>query len=151
MKIPYETAPEIRVKLEIENTQDKQLKIIGEYLLDKFKSDLPLALAYQERKITLDKIFDYVRAQAQAQAQNGCAMVEDNEVFGWVLHYVQDEKIKITEDTDLTLGEEKAKAETPKTTKTKAEKPKTETKKQAEPKEKKKVDTDLYEQLLLDL
>lgn len=35
--------------------------------------------------------FAYIREQARKQAKNGCAMVEDCVVYGWAVHYFEDE------------------------------------------------------------
>lgn len=35
--------------------------------------------------------FAYIRSQAQKMAKDGCAMVEDATVYGWAVHYFEDE------------------------------------------------------------
>lgn len=35
--------------------------------------------------------FSYIRDQAKKQAKDGCAMVEDAVVYGWAVHYFEDE------------------------------------------------------------
>jgi len=37
--------------------------------------------------VTISKMWEYVRAEAKKQAQNGCAMIDDDEVYGWGRHY----------------------------------------------------------------
>ncbi len=37
---------------------------------------------------------DYVKSQAKERAMNGVAMVEDIEVFGWAIHYFEEDSIK---------------------------------------------------------
>lgn len=35
----------------------------------------------------------YCKAKAKQRAQNGCACIEDTEVFGWVVHYFEEDSI----------------------------------------------------------
>lgn len=43
---------------------------------------------------TLNGFFAYARGEAQKLAVNGCACVEDQTVFGWAIHYFEEEDIK---------------------------------------------------------
>ena len=45
----------------------------------------------QNKNIT--DMFKYIENQARKQAINGCAMIEDQEVFGWAVHYYDEENI----------------------------------------------------------
>ena len=36
----------------------------------------------------------YVKSQVKHRAENGCAMVEDSEVFGMVVHYFEEDSIR---------------------------------------------------------
>jgi hypothetical protein len=45
-------------------------------------------------KKTLKGFFVYARGEAQKLAINGCACVEDQTVFGWAIHYFEEEEIK---------------------------------------------------------
>ena len=45
------------------------------------------ALLAQEHK-TWERAWEYVRNKAQKQAQNGCAMIDDDVVYGWFDEYV---------------------------------------------------------------
>ena len=38
-------------------------------------------------------MFKYIEKQARNQAVNGCAMIEDQEVFGWAVHYYDEENV----------------------------------------------------------
>lgn len=92
-----------RLEVEIQSQSDNMCKIIGNYLLEKMKSDNVLKSCYFDRKITLTSIYDYVIKCAKQKLENKSGAVEDKEVFGWVLHYVQDEKVEISKDNELTL------------------------------------------------
>lgn len=43
---------------------------------------------------TLKGFFAYARGEAQKLAINGCACVEDRTVFGWAIHFFEEEDIK---------------------------------------------------------
>lgn len=45
-------------------------------------------------KKTLKGFFAYARGEAQELAVNGCACVEDQTVFGWAIHYFEEDEIK---------------------------------------------------------
>ena len=47
-------------------------------------------------KKTLDTFMSYANEEARKQAEQGakCAMVEDNVVFGWLIHYFQEDTIE---------------------------------------------------------
>jgi hypothetical protein len=46
---------------------------------------------------TMAGCMDFIRNEAKKKAVNGCACIEDKEVFGWAIHYFEEE----------TLNEEK--------------------------------------------
>lgn len=105
IKLDYNMDSIERLKIEIENSKEQNEKIIGEYLLNQFKIDEVLKNAYKERKITLSAIgkFVYECAKKELNSKNG--MIADSVVYGWVLHFVQDEPVKLTEAEtyELTL------------------------------------------------
>jgi hypothetical protein len=66
----------------------------------------------------LDKCIQYIKSQAQKQAKQGFAAIEDDVVYGWAVHYYQEDNVEVNEKV-------KAKVVTPK-----ADKPKEAEKKQ---------------------
>ena len=68
--------------------------------------------------------FAYIRSQAQKMAKDGCAMVEDATVYGWAVHYFEDEWQADTKKKAAAKAKEaaaKAKAEAEKKAKEEAE------------------------------
>lgn len=110
LEIDFSLDPVERIKLEIENIDDCNAKEIGEYLIEQFANDEVLKNCYKDRKITLDAVNKFVTECAKKQLNNKNGRITDKVVFGWVLHYVQDEPVEIT------------KAETQKITLTKVDK-----------------------------
>lgn len=110
--LDFSLDPAERIKIEIDNTEDANEKAIGSYLLEQFAKDEVLKNCYKDRKITLNAISKYIVECAKKYLKNKNGMIEDKIVFGWVLHYVQDEEVKIpvAETYELTpLDKDKAK------------------------------------------
>ena len=42
-------------------------------------------------KHTLQDCFDYIRNEAKKQAVNGVAAIEDRQVYGWAVHYFEED------------------------------------------------------------
>lgn len=43
---------------------------------------------------TLQQCWSYITAEARKLAQNGCACIEDVKVFGWAVHFFEEDEIK---------------------------------------------------------
>lgn len=82
---------------------------------------------------TLKGFFVYARGEAQKLAVNGCACVEDRTVFGWAIHYFEEEEIKEPTAAKKAKATESTKA--PVKAK-KDEKPSTRTEKTKKPEDK---------------
>lgn len=74
---------------ECKNVKDANLKLICDYLLG--RQDMQEKLNNPNKSI--DKMFSYVRSQAKKKAVNGCAVIKDTEVFGWAVHYYDEEEV----------------------------------------------------------
>lgn len=53
-----------------------------------------LAAKINSGQKTLQSCFDYIRGEAKKQAKGGCAMISDAVVFGWAIHYFEEDSIK---------------------------------------------------------
>ena len=86
--------------------------------LDKMaQQDFAFAERYKLEGKTLDKCVAYITSQAKKQAKNGCAAIEDAVVYGWAVHYYQED------DKSLGLVKEAPKAKVTIQSKPKEEKP----------------------------
>lgn len=74
---------------ECKNVKSADLKLICDYLLG--RQDIQEKLNNPNKSI--DKMFSYVRSQAKKKAVNGCAVIKDTEVFGWAVHYYDEEDV----------------------------------------------------------
>lgn len=91
---------------ECKNVNDKNLKLICDYLLG--RQDMQEKLNNPNKSI--DKMFDYVRSKAKEKAVNECATIIDVEVFGWAVHYYDEEDAGGDEEQPSRLNLESAKA-----------------------------------------
>lgn len=96
-----------RLQKEIDFTDDQYKKVVGNFLIEEFKKDEPLRMAYFTRKVALDAVWDFIVAQARkaAKGKNSCVM-SDQEVFGLAIHFVQDGDIKETKSDKVVLTKE---------------------------------------------
>lgn len=97
VEILFDLEPSERLAKEIETLHAKDItgKRIGEFLLEQFKKDQPLADAYRDRKVMLNDVLRYVNSMAEDLAKTvyedrHSICVDDATVFGWVIHFVQD-------------------------------------------------------------
>lgn len=74
---------------ECKNVKDANLKLICDYLLG--RQDMQEKLNNPNKSI--DKMFSYVRSQAKKKAVNECAVIIGTEVFGWAVHYYDEEDV----------------------------------------------------------
>jgi regulatory protein YycH of two-component signal transduction system YycFG len=61
----------------------------------------------------LDSCCQYITSQAKKQAKNGCAAIEDAVVYGWAVHYYQEDSVVI-EKTNVKKVVAKKETTTPK-------------------------------------
>ena len=111
----------------------KYAQVIANYLLERIETDECLRAKLEETNKTLKGCVDYVKSEAKKQAEDGVAMIEDNQVYDWCVHYFlednldfepkakenkEDNKEKIEEETEKVetlLGEEEVVKEKKKT------------------------------------
>ena len=90
------------IRLETKNKEQELLKAYLEAnaskeLADKINNGVRIVKDGKTliSKKTLDTFMSYANEEARKQAEQGakCAMVEDNVVFGWLIHYFQEDEI----------------------------------------------------------
>ena len=76
-------------------------------------------------KKTLKDCWEYIRAEARKKAVNGCACIDDVTVFGWAMHFFEEDGIKpaktrgpVREEAPEEAAEKIREAPKPKTKKT---------------------------------
>ena len=113
IELDFGMDPVERLTKEIEFTQDANKKAMGNFLLEEFKKDETIKADYRDKKITLDKIYQFIVNEAQkrakAQKNSTCVVMSDAEVFGMIVHYVHDGASAASKDTTYTLTREEKK------------------------------------------
>jgi len=66
-----------------------QLAAIGSYIIDELLTNEENAVKILEPKKSLSGAMQSIKSHAQKSAFGGVAMIEDNEVYGWVREYYE--------------------------------------------------------------
>ena len=100
-------------------------KIIKDYVEKFAQGDAVFASKYEKSGKDIEGCCRYIKSEARKQAQNGCAAIKDDEVFGWAVHYFDEEmtapkdspraEVKVAPTADMpktavSLANEKPKA-----------------------------------------
>lgn len=101
----YEEAKK-KLREEIGKASDPYTKIVGEYVLKNIEVNKQTAELITEGKKSLEGSMKVVKAVAREKAVNGCAVMEDEEVFKLVRKYYEFDGVQ----TQIT---EEVKEETP--------------------------------------
>lgn len=80
-----------RLKDLIKGQNDRPLNKVVDYLLT--RSDMNDKYLNEEKD--LKGMISYIRSEAQNQAVNGVAMIEDEVVYGWAVHYFDESNEKL--------------------------------------------------------
>lgn len=70
-------------------------EIIKNYLDNRSKEDSLFAKAYAKAGKTIKECCNYIVSQAKKAQQNGCAVIADDVVFGWAVHYYDEDDIEV--------------------------------------------------------
>ena len=70
-------------------------QIIKNHLDKMAQQDFAFAERYKDEKKSLDECIKYITAEAKKKIKNGGVWLEDDVVFGWAVHYYQEENIKV--------------------------------------------------------
>lgn len=66
-------------------------KIIKDYVEKFAQGDAVFASKYEKSGKDIEGCCRYIKSEARKQAQNGCAAIKDDEVFGWAVHFFDEE------------------------------------------------------------
>ena len=104
-----------------EKAKEEYKKRILEFLAERIQKDPLVAEGCNNPKKNIDDCIKYVVEQARKRAVNNVAFISDEEVFGWVVHYIveviEEKPKKKTETKKQDVKEEKPKTvEKPKNT-----------------------------------
>lgn len=81
------------VDMNLEILKETYKKSIAGYLAARCEKDTTLAEAVKKPGKTLDGVIAYVVSEAKKQAQNNVAIIPDEEVFNWAVHYILEDSL----------------------------------------------------------
>lgn len=105
-------------------TDDLYGKMILKYI-EENASDVLVAKINSGSK-TMDQCMSFIMSEAKKQAKNGMAMVEDSVVYGWAVHFFEEDSIVAEEHKPKTDSIQRAVVTKPVEKSKKVEKPKDE-------------------------
>ncbi|PXX73404.1 Cas9 inhibitor AcrIIA9 family protein [Dielma fastidiosa] len=76
---------------QLNDCKNAAIKCIAEYLQN--RDDLKDKL--ENPKKSLDEMFKYIIGEASKRKTGNCAVIDDETVFGWAVHYYDEDDIKI--------------------------------------------------------
>ena len=74
---------------------------IKTYLDERASKDELFAKSYAKENKSIEECCDYITSQAKKQAVKGCAMIEDDVVFNWAVHYYDEDNIKVEKSSNV--------------------------------------------------
>lgn len=83
---------------ELAKTNNTAIKKVANYLLS--REDIHRNLEKENK--SLNEMWNYIVQEAQNVAVNNCASVEDDTVFGWAVHYYDEDNIKVEKKISRT-------------------------------------------------
>ena len=85
---------------------DAYQEAIGRYLQERCQEDQYLAQACKDCKKTLLDCLGYVKTEAKRKSHNGVAVISDEQVYEWVVHYIlEGGNLEVTEPPKETKKE----------------------------------------------
>lgn len=94
---------------ELKQEKNHAIIKIGKYLEERSKEDSSVANDLKKEIKSLGECWKYILGEAKKQAENNCACIDDDTVFGWAVHYYDEDDIKIKSAniTKVVSGEQK--------------------------------------------
>jgi hypothetical protein len=89
---------------------------IKAYLDKRAKEDALFANTYKKEGKSIKECCKYIMQKARKEAKNGCAAIPDDVVYGWAVHYYDEDDIKVsgtTEDVQVSVPEQPVPKEDP--------------------------------------
>lgn len=90
------------------------LKVICDYLNEKAAKDPVFKEKLESNESTPEGMLEYITEQVQEKAVNGCACIEDDEVFGLAVHFIDEEMVNSKKPINVRVEAESQPTEKPK-------------------------------------
>lgn len=75
---------------------------IKTYLDKRAKEDALFAETYKKEGKSIKECCTYIMQEARKEAKNGCAAIPDDVVYGWAVHYYDEDDIKVSKSSGNT-------------------------------------------------
>lgn len=79
------------------------IEIIKAYLDKRASEDSLFAQNYAKKAKNITDCCAYIKDRARKIQSRGCAVVSDDEVFGWAVHYYDEDDIKVNKKVDCRV------------------------------------------------
>ena len=96
-----------RIKKLSQEQKDSNIKRVVEYLIN--REDMNEKYLNEEKNLI--DMWDYIKEQAKNKAINGCAVIEDEEVYGLAVHYFDETNESLGIKTNKKKTKQDAKTE----------------------------------------
>ena len=90
-----------RIKILSSEVKDPALLKIVNYLLT--REDMNEKYLNEEKSLT--QMVEYIKSEARKKATNNMAMIEDQVVYGWAIHYFDESNKKLKIETKLSTAD----------------------------------------------
>lgn len=86
-------------------------KMIFKYLKERAEIDETLAEAICKPNKSIEGVIAYIKSEAKKQAQGNVAVIPDDEVYGWAVHYILEDSIDFEKGANIDRSTDTAKAD----------------------------------------
>lgn len=83
----------MKILKDLEKTTNPSIIRIARYLIDTAEGDSLKKESLSKENKSLDGMYAYVKSEAQKQAADGSACIEDAIVYSWAQHYYDEDSI----------------------------------------------------------
>lgn len=80
---------------ELASPENEYIAVIGKYLKDRALTDPSVEEDLKKESKSLKRCFQFIIDEARKVQKNNCAMIKDNVVFGWAVHYYDEDDLSI--------------------------------------------------------
>lgn len=89
---------------------------IKTYLDKRAAEDKLFAVTYAKENKNIKDCCTYITGRARKKASGNCAVISDDEVFGWAVHYYDEDDIKVEKSSNVksVVGTSPKKSDVPK-------------------------------------
>ena len=88
----------------VKKNEDLATKRLREYLESRAKRDAHFKEMYESPKKNIENCVQYVKECAQKAAVNGASFCDDDEVYGWAVHYYNEPDVEPKHNVKATMG-----------------------------------------------